>query len=106
MKKRNLFSERVLEIALSIPKGRVATYGRIARAAGGGTMAAQSITSILWKAEQRGVKGIPYHRIVYSDGRIWVNAAHRQARLALYRKEGIAIGKDDRIVDFAKVVLP
>jgi methylated-DNA-protein-cysteine methyltransferase-like protein len=105
MKKRNVFSERVIEIALSIPKGRVTTYGRISRAAGGGTMASQSITTILWKAEQRGVKDIPYHRIVYADGRIWVNDAHRKARMALYKKEGIEIDKDDRIVDFKKKVL-
>lgn len=102
MKKRNLFSERVLELVLSIPKGRVTTYGRIARQAGGGTMAAQSITAILWKAEQRGVKNIPYHRIVYADGRIWVDPKRRGERLALYKKEGIQIGKDDKVVDFKK----
>ena len=80
MKKRNLFSERVVELALSIPKGRVTTYGRLARAAGGGAMASQSITSILWKAEQRGVKNIPYHRIVYADGRIWIDPKRREER--------------------------
>ncbi len=104
MKKRLLFSERVLEIVLSIPKGRVTTYGRIAREAGGGTMAAQSITAILWKAEQRGVKNIPYHRIVYADGRIWINAEHRKERLALYKKEGIKI-EDDKVVDFKKKMM-
>ncbi|MFZ3031627.1 MAG: MGMT family protein [Candidatus Moraniibacteriota bacterium] len=64
------FSERVIKIALSIPKGRVTTYGRIARAAGGDTMASQSITSILGKAWGNGEKNIPFHRIVYADGRI------------------------------------
>lgn len=101
-KKPNLFSERVVQLTLSIPKGRVTTYGRLARMAGGGAMASQSITSILWKAEQRGVKGIPYHRIVYADGRVWMNPKHRAERLALYRKEKIAIDKDDHIIDFKK----
>lgn len=105
MKKRNLFSERVIEMALAIPKGRVTTYGRLARAAGGGTMASQSITTILWKAEQRGVKDIPYHRIVYADGRVWMDKEHRAERLALYKKEGIKLDKDDKIVDFDKLVL-
>ena len=54
------FSERVVELAYSIPFGRVTTYGRIARAAGGGPMASQSITSILSKAENEGVREIPY----------------------------------------------
>ncbi len=105
MKKRNVFSERVVEMALSIPKGRVTTYGRLARAAGGGAMASQSITSILGKAEARGVKGIPYHRIVYADGRVWMSRTHRAARLALYEKEGIKIDKDDKIIDFKNKVL-
>jgi len=105
MKKRNLFSERVVEIALSIPKGRVTTYGRISRAAGGGAMASQSVTGILWKAHLRGVKNIPWHRIVYADGRIWMDAAHRAKRLALYKKEGIKLGKDGKIIDFKKKLL-
>ena len=57
------FSERVIKIALEIPKGRVTTYGRIARAAGAGPMASQSITSILGKAYTNGIKNIPFHRI-------------------------------------------
>ncbi len=105
MKKRNVFSEKVIRYALEIPKGRVTTYGRLARAAGGGTMASQSITSILWKAEQRGVKGIPYHRIVYADGRVWMSKEHRAERLRLYKKEGIKLDEDDRIIDFKKHLL-
>lgn len=94
------FSERVVTLALSIPQGRVSTYGALARAAGGGGMAAQSITSILGKAWENGEKNIPFHRIVYSDGRIWVNEEYRKRRLALYKKEGIQIDKKDRIIDF------
>lgn len=94
------FSERVVKLALSIPPGRVSTYGALARAAGGGGMAAQSITTILGKAWERGEKKIPFHRIVYSDGRIWVSETRRKERLALYKKEGIQVDKNDRIVDF------
>lgn len=103
--KNSLFSERVVKLALSIPKGRVTTYGRLARAAGGGAMASQSITAILWKAEQRGVKGIPYHRIVYADGRVWMDAAHRADRLASYKKEGIRLDEKDRVIGFEDIVI-
>lgn len=99
------FSDRVVTIALSIPPGRVTTYGAIARAAGGGGMASQSITGILAKADRAGQKGIPYHRIVYSDGRIWVTDSCRKKRLALYKKEGIRIDEKDRIVGFADVLI-
>lgn len=94
------FSERVVEAALSIPKGRVTTYGRIAIAAGGAAISAQSVTSILGKAWEQGEKSIPFHRIVYSDGRIWVNARYRKERMKLYKHEGIKVGKDDKVENF------
>lgn len=98
------FSERVVALARSIPPGRVTTYGRIARAAGGGGMAAQSITSILAKAHDAGAKDIPFHRIVYADGRIWADGKHRAERLRLYKKEGVIVGKDGRIQGFRDLV--
>ena len=94
------FSERVVERALSIPRGRVTTYGRLARAAAGGALAAQSITRVLSKAEDAGVKNIPFHRIVYADGRIWVSPRYRAERMRLYKKEGIGIDKNDKIKNF------
>ena len=99
------FSERVVELALSIPKGRVSTYGRIAKAAGSGGMASQNITNILGKAYDAGVRDIPFHRIVYADGRIWISEKRRKERLRLYKKEGIKIDERDRIKDFRKVLI-
>ncbi len=99
------FSDRVLKIALSIPKGRVTTYGRIARAAGAGSIAAQSITTILGKAYDNGVKNIPFHRIVYADGHIWVSPSHRKERLALYKKEKIELDKNDKIKNFRDILI-
>ncbi len=98
------FSERVVKLALSIPSGRVTTYGRIARAAGGGPMASQSITSILGKAWDNGEKSIPFHRIVYADGHIWIDDRHRANRMKLYKKEGIELGTKDRIVNFRSIL--
>lgn len=94
------FSERVVRAAKKIPKGRVTTYGRIARASGGGAMSAQSITSILWKATQAG-ETIPYHRIVYADGKIWINEKYRAQRMRLYKEEKIEIDERDRVKHFA-----
>lgn len=98
------FSERVVKIALSIPAGRVTTYGRIARAAGAGPMASQSITGILARAWDNGVNNIPFHRIVYADGHIWVDAKHRKERLKLYKKEGIELDNKDRITNFRSIL--
>lgn len=94
------FSARVVEIALMIPPGRVTTYGRIARAAGSGGFAAQSITSILGKAYDKGVTEIPFHRIVYADGRIWTSPEYHVKRMRLYKKEGIEIDTKGKVKDF------
>jgi methylated-DNA-protein-cysteine methyltransferase-like protein len=99
------FSERVIKIALSIPPGKVTTYGRIARAAGSGGMAAQSITAILGKAYMNGEKNIPWHRIVYAGGKVWMDARHRSERMKLYKKEGIILNEKDRIVNFEEVLM-
>jgi len=101
------FSQRVLEMALSIPPGRVTTYGRIARAAGGGGQASRSVTGILGKAYDAGEHGIPFHRIVYADGTAWISddPKRRTQRIALYKKEGIIIGKKDVIENFGEVVM-
>lgn len=106
MKKKELgptFSERVVRLAQRIPSGRVTTYGRISRAAGGGGMAAQSITSILAKASDAGIQ-IPFHRIVYADRKIWVNEQYRAKRMKLYKQEGIEIDENDRVKYFWDVL--
>lgn len=94
------FSERVVAIARSIPKGRVTTYGRIAIAAGGGAMSSQSITGILGKACDEGIKDIPFHRIVYANGQVWMDESHRAKRLKLYKREKLELDEKERIKDF------
>ncbi len=98
------FSDRVVVVALSVPEGKVTTYGRIARAAGGGGQAARSVSNILGHAWERGEHRIPWHRIVYANGRIWVDARHRKERMRLYKKEGIAIDKKDRVQNFRNLL--
>lgn len=100
------FSERVVELALMIPKGKVSTYGHIARAAGGGGQAARSVNQILAKYENSlpanasAKKHIPFHRIVYAGGKIWSNSEYHMSRMVTYKKEGIDIDKKGNIRDF------
>lgn len=99
------FSERVVEVALSIPKGRVTTYGRISNAAGGGTMSSQSITGILAKAHKEKRLPIPFHRIVYADGSVWMNDEYKAKRLKLYKQERIELDKNNKIKNFKEILL-
>lgn len=94
------FSKKVWELALKIPPGRVTTYGYLAVAAGGHPMLAQMITTILSKSPDS--DKVPFHRIVYANGKVWLDPKRQKERLALYKKEGIILDKNNRIVDFDK----
>lgn len=95
------FSRRVYVLALDIPMGRVTTYGAMAKAAGGGSMAARSISSILSKAPNQ--KSIPWHRIVYAGGKVWMNPEHEATRRTLYKREGINLTPRGYIKDFEEI---
>lgn len=94
------FGERVVALSLKIPKGRVTTYKILSRKAGGGGQSHRSVSAILGKAWDNGEHGIPWHRIVYSDGSVWLSASNKKKRLALYKKEKITLDKRNRVVDF------
>lgn len=94
----NSFSQRVWELSISIPEGRVTTYGAIAKAAGSGPMAARSISSILSKAPNQ--RAIPWHRIVYAGGKVWMSDEYEAPRKKLYKRESIRVNKRGYIEDF------
>ncbi|MCI5051365.1 MAG: MGMT family protein [Candidatus Pacebacteria bacterium] len=94
------FSERVIDAALAIPSGKVATYGDIARVCGGSGQAARSISGILARAERNGVKNIPWHRIVYSGGKVWFHHDYNKERMKLYKQEGIEVNEKGYIENF------
>lgn len=96
------FSQRVWELATQIPEGRVVTYGMLAERAGGGPLAARSITSILSKSPHRNV--IPWHRIVYANGKVWCPPEEVQRRMKLYAREGIRITSKGYIEDFDEML--
>jgi methylated-DNA-protein-cysteine methyltransferase-like protein len=60
------FSRQVLQVVRRIPRGRVATYGEVAAAAGN-PLAARAVATALRLA---GAGGIPWHRVLASGGRI------------------------------------
>lgn len=96
------FSKKVVELALKIPFGRVTTYGILAQSAGGHPMMAQMITHILGKSKES--NKIPYHRIVYTSGKVWLEPKYEKERMRLYKKEGIKLDKNNKIIDFDEKV--
>lgn len=99
---QNSFSQRVYDLALMIPPGFVTTYGGLAKAAGGGAMASRSITGILSKAPNQ--SSIPYHRIVYAGGKVWLPAGREDERREMYAVEDIVVNEKGQIQDFEEIL--
>ena len=88
MQKRNKeksFTEKVLIVVRKIPKGKVMTYGQVARRAGS-PRASRAVGSIM-KANFD--KNVPCHRVIKADGTVGTyNRGGPNAKLRLLRKEG------------------
>lgn len=93
------FQKKVWEVVAAIPEGRVATYGDIARAAGRPNLA-RYISNII--AQHPQAAKLPWHRFVYSNGKVWMSPENEVARRKAYKKEGIILN-GDKIENFADV---
>ncbi len=81
-----------------VPRGRVTTYGQIAKAIGK-PRAARAVGNALNRNPYAPV--VPCHRVVRSDGRIGGFAGGPKAKAGLLRKDGVKV-KDGKVVDFEK----
>jgi methylated-DNA-protein-cysteine methyltransferase-like protein len=96
---RNFF-EDVYEVVMLVPKGRVTSYGAIARYLG----TAMSARMVGWAMNAAHTnKNIPAHRVVNSQG-LLTGKHHFKTPTAMQKaleKEGIKVLKD-KVVDFQK----
>ncbi len=93
------FSEEAVRIILSIPHGRVASYGQVARLAGD-PRGARQVVRILNTLS--GPRSLPWHRVVNREGRIVLPAGHGfELQRKLLRDEGVAVGPDG-LIDLAR----
>lgn len=98
--RRVTFTDRLVALAKDIPAGRVTTYGDLVKAAGGSPRLARSVTHLLSQAVEKEGVSIPFHRIVYSNGRVWLDQKHHKERIRLYQEEGIVVTPDGKIKNF------
>ncbi len=94
------FQKKVWEAVESIPFGKVTTYGHIARAAGKPN-AARYISRII--GQHPDAQSLPWHKIVFSNGTIWISDKHEQYRRKKYKEEGIIL-QGKKIVNFRDVL--
>jgi methylated-DNA-protein-cysteine methyltransferase-like protein len=67
MKKQTDFTKRVYAVVAAIPKGKVATYGQVAKLAGN-PGAARAVGMCM--SHNKDTKTVPCHRVVGSTGRL------------------------------------
>jgi len=95
------FQQKIFNAIASIPEGEVTTYGHIARAIGRPNMA-RYLTGMVSKHPHAHM--LPWHRVVYSDGRVWSKgAAMEQERIQLFKHEGVHV-ENGKIVDFHDIL--
>jgi methylated-DNA-protein-cysteine methyltransferase-like protein len=86
MKQTSPLHTRILAVVRKIPRGRVASYGQIARLAGLGNHA-RLVGYALHALPPR--SGVPWHRVLNARGRISLPGSSAQTQLRLLEREGV-----------------
>ena len=93
-----ILSTKVYRKLLQVPKGKVTTYGELAKAVG--LKNGQRIIGMIMKKNPYPVI-VPCHRVVKSDGKIGGYAYGEIVKSRMLANEGVKI-KDGKIIDFDK----
>jgi methylated-DNA-protein-cysteine methyltransferase-like protein len=88
-------TEEIVKAIKSIPRGKVATYGQIARLAGN-PKAARQVVRVLHTST--GKYDLPWHRVINSKGEIALSIySGADEQKALLEAEGIEFSEEYRI---------
>jgi methylated-DNA-[protein]-cysteine S-methyltransferase len=94
---RSAFAVRVLAVVRSIPSGRVASYGDVARLAGR-PRAARAVGNLMRTCHD---VGVPCHRVVSAGGRLGGYGGREPVKQQLLELEGCRVRRG-RILEFAR----
>jgi methylated-DNA-protein-cysteine methyltransferase related protein len=86
----------VFELVKRIPRGRVMTYGQVAKAlrlAGGARTAGRAMAAC------PSGRGVPWHRVVGAGGRLLIREPHASLQRKLLETEGMELA-EKRILNF------
>lgn len=88
MKKQTEFTKRVYEVVAAIPKGKVATYGQVAKLAGS-SGAARAVGMCM--RNNKDTKAVPCHRVVGSSGKLtgYAYGSGLPTKKKMLEKEGV-----------------
>jgi len=89
-------TKKIIEQILAVPKGKVCSYGGIAKRAGIPNGARQTVRVLHAMSEKY---NLPWYRIVRSDGKIGLDGEGKALQIKLLRKEGVKVSKDGQVAD-------
>ena len=92
------FTEAVIHIIQSIPKGKVASYGQIANVAGN-PRAARQVSRIIHSCSKK--YKLPWYRVINSQGKISLTDEGYIRQYMILIEEGVEFGLGDKI-DFER----
>jgi len=95
------FDRQVYAVIRQVPRGRLATYGQVARVLGR-PGAARAVGNALHKNPW--APDIPCHRIIKANGDIGGYVQGRQVKTSLLASEGINI-KDGQVINFNRYLI-
>ena len=93
------FAARVYDVVARIPRGRVTTYGRIARALGEPRSARMVGWALMYAHDAPGGRDLPCHRVVNRAGLLtggW-HFGHPDVMRGLLLAEGVPFAADDQV---------
>ncbi|MFX1503302.1 MAG: MGMT family protein [Promethearchaeota archaeon] len=89
------FTERIIKIIKNIPKGKILTYGFIAKIAGN-PKAARQVSWILHSSSKK--HNLPWHRVISSKGILSLKSIEdRKYQKNLLEQEGITVTDQFRV---------
>jgi len=99
------FRRKVYDALLDVPRGRVTTYGALARRIG--CASAQAVGGAL--RHNPFAPHVPCHRVLAADGSIGGFSGHRDGpdiarKIALLRSEGVALRDDGMLLDHTRIL--
>lgn len=90
------FTENVIKIIKSIPKGMIMTYGSIAKTAGN-PKSSRQVSRILSSMSKK--YNLPWHRVINSQGKVSLKGEALLEQLSLLADEGVIFKND--VVDLS-----
>jgi len=96
------FQEAVLNIIKQIPKGKLMTYGGIARELTGSVRAARAVGQAV--AANPYLVVVPCHRVVRSDGDIGGYSSGVEKKIRLLSAEGVEI-REGKVMNLRETLL-